>query len=216
MKQLKLFPPIHHAIKFALRGRLLTAICLLAVISPASAHEFGVGKDAYEDFLSGNQAVLADLPVLLGLVAAGLLAAIWKPDGFPMLRLPYIGGVLAGAALGFSALLEPVLPAYAAVVFLGVLGALAPSLTTRAMRGLYFLIGVVLTNAVLSGHTISEVPPAAYLGIFIALNLVVACCARLVFLSLQFFPYGWVTIAWRAGSSWLVAIAIMALALMLR
>ena len=39
--------------------------------TPALAHDFGVGKDAYEDFLSGNQAVLADIPVLLGSIAAG-------------------------------------------------------------------------------------------------------------------------------------------------
>ena len=64
---------------------------------PALAHEFGVGKDAYGDFLSGNQAVLADYPILLGLIAAGLFASIWRLDGFPVLWPTYIAGLVVGA-----------------------------------------------------------------------------------------------------------------------
>ena len=84
------------------------------------------------------------------------------------------------------------------------------------MRGILFVVGVIVTNAVLSGHTISEVPPFAYVGIFFALNVCLSASARLVFLSHQYFPYDWVGIVWRAGSSWLVAIAVMAVALMFR
>ncbi|MCJ8308358.1 MAG: hypothetical protein HRU27_05610 [Rhizobiaceae bacterium] len=188
----------------------------LALISPAWGHEFGVGKDAYADFLSGNEAVLTDVPVLLGIIAAGLLAGIWKLEGFPTLWLSFVIGIIAGAALGFSGWVPPTWPAFLAVIAIGALGAWALPFSTAVMRALFFAIGVLMTNAVLSGHTVSEVPPFAYVGILFALNIGVSACARLVFLSHQYFPYGWVSIVWRAGSSWLVAIAVMALALMLR
>ena len=197
-------------------GLLAAGFCLLALTSPALAHEFGVGKDAYEDFLSGNQAVLADVPVLLGVIAAGLFAGIWKPDGFPSLWLALLAGIAAGAVLGFSALIPPTGPAYGLVIFIGILGALAPPFSLPLMRGLYFVIGMILTNAVLSGHTVAEVPAFAYVGILFALNIGISAIARLVFLSHQALPYGWVAITWRAGSSWLVAIAVMALALLFR
>lgn len=194
----------------------IISLCLLALSGPAFAHEFGVGKDAYADFLSGNEAVLVDVPVLLGLIAAGLLAGTWKPDGFPSIWLSFIVGIFAGAALGFSGLVPPTWPAFLAVIAMGSLAAWARPFSTAMMRGMFFLIGLVLTNAVLSGHTVSEVPPFAYVGILFAFNVGVSAVARLVFLSHQYFPYGWVGIVWRAGSSWLVAIAVMALALMLR
>lgn len=191
-------------------------MCLLAFTSPASGHEFGVGKDAYADFLSGNQAVLVDVPVLLGLIAAGLLVGIWKPNGFPSVWLSFVIGIFAGVALGLSGLVPPTWPAFLAVIFIGALGAWAPPFPLQVMRGMFFAIGLILTNAVLSGHTISEVPPLAYVGIFFALNVGVSACARLVFMSDHYLPYEWVSIVWRAGSSWLVAIAVMAMALMLR
>lgn len=194
----------------------MMGVLLLALTSPAFGHEFGVGKDAYADFLSGNQAVLVDVPVLLGVIAAGLLAGTWRPDAFPSVWLSYIFGIFAGAGLGFSGLVPPTWPAFLAVIVIGALGAWALPFSAKVMRAIFLLIGVFLANAVLSGHTVSEVPASAYVGIFFALNIGVSACARLVFLSHQYLPYGWVSIVWRAGSSWLVAIAVMALALMLK
>ena len=199
-----------------MRRLLVCSLAIFAFSSPALGHEFGVGKDAYADFLSGNQAVFVDLPVLLGVIAAGLLAGIWKPEGFPKLWLSFIAGIVAGAALGFTGLVPPAWPAFVGVIVVGALGAWALPLSTNVMRGIFFVIGMILCNAVLSGHTVSEVPGFAYVGIFFALNLCPSASARLVYLSHQYVPYGWVSIVWRAGSSWLVAIAVMALALMFR
>lgn len=191
-----------------------TALVLLPV--PALAHEFGVGKGAYEDFLSGNQAVLNDFPVLLGVIAAGFFASIWKRDGFPSLWPFYAIGLAAGALLGFSGLVPPVTPAYSVVIALGLLGAAAPDLRIGVTRVMFMLIGIILSNAVLSGHTVSEIPPFAYVGIAFALNISVAVSAGLVSVSREKIPYTWVMIAWRAAMSWLVAITVMAMALMFR
>jgi hypothetical protein len=189
---------------------------LVLVPVPALAHEFGVGKGAYEDFLSGNQAVLNDIPVLLGLIAAGLFASIWKADGFPALWPCYAMGLIIGALLGFSGAVAPVLPVYAAVIAVGLLGAAAPNLRVGVTRGMFLLIGIILANAVLSGHSVSEIPPFAYLGIAFALNIGVAISAGLVSVSLEKIPHSWVMIAWRAAMSWLVAITVMTMALMFR
>ena len=175
-----------------------------------------MGKGAYEDFLSGNQAVLNDIPVLLGLIAAGLFASIWKADGFPALWPCYAMGLIIGALLGFSGAVAPVLPVYAAVIAVGLLGAAAPNLRVGVTRGMFLLIGIILANAVLSGHSVSEIPPFAYLGIAFALNIGVAISAGLVSVSLEKIPHSWVMIAWRAAMSWLVAITVMTMALMFR
>lgn len=200
------------------RFNLCLVVVIVLSVSPVSllAHEFGAGQGAYKDFLSGNRAVLADNTVLLGLVAAGLLSGIWKPDGFPSLWPFYAGGVVAGAAVGFYGMIPPTLPTYVAVIAVGLLGAAAPQIPTGLVRGIFFVIGLVLTNAVLSGHRISEITPFAYVGIAFALNVGVVVPAGLVAVSREKLPYGWVAIAWRAVMSWLVAIAVMAMALMLK
>ena len=104
----------------------------------------------------------------------------------------------------------------ALVIAVGLLGAAAPQIPTGLVRGIFFVIGLVLTNAVLSGHRISEITPFAYVGIAFALNVGVVVPAGLVAVSREKLPYGWVAIAWRAVMSWLVAIAVMAMALMLK
>lgn len=195
---------------------IATTVILAALPAPALAHKFGAGQGAYEDFLSGNRAVFSDMPVLLLLIAAGLFSGIWKPDGFPSLWLFYLGGIVAGAMLGLWGIFPPTLPAYFAVIAVGLLGAAAPNIPTALMRGIFVLIAVVVTNAVLSGHLISEISPFAYVGIAFALNIGVAVSAGLVAISREKLPYNWVTIAWRAAASWLVAIAVMAMVLMLK
>lgn len=195
---------------------LATVIVLSASPAPALAHEFGAGQGAYEDFLTGNRVVLADITVLLGVIAAGLLSGIWKPDGFPSLWSFYVGGVVAGAAVGLWGVIPPTLPAYVAVIAIGLLGAAALQIPTRLMNGIFFVTGLVLTNAVLSGHAISDIPPLAYVGIAFALNVGIAASAGLVAVSREKLPYNWVVIAWRAAMSWLVAIAVMAMVLMIK
>lgn len=188
---------------------------LIMLPAPSSAHEFGVGQGAYEDFLSGNRAVLADVPVLLGMLSAGFFAGIWKPDGFPNLWPFYIIGLILGAFVGFSGAIPPTAPAFAATIGIGLMGAAAFPFPVGIMRGVFALMGIVLANAVLSGHSISEIPLFAYVGVFFALNIGTAVAAGLVSLSQDKLPYGWVKIGWRAGMSWIVAISIMAMVLML-
>ena len=202
----------------AARPLLRLALAALFGLLPAAAfaHDFGVGKGAYEDFLNGNVAVLADVPVLMAVIAAGILAGIWKPEGFPSLWPSFFVGLLVGTVLGFVAAPPASLPTYIAVILIGLLGAAALDLSVGIMRGIFFLIGAVLTNAIFSGHTVSEIPVFAYIGIAVALNFCIAAAARIVMLSRERLQYGWVMIVWRAGMSWFVAIAVMAMTLMLK
>ncbi|MEL6968402.1 MAG: hypothetical protein AAGM04_13570, partial [Pseudomonadota bacterium] len=184
-------------------GRLLfVAGAGLVLTTGASAHDFGVGKNAYEDFLVGNQAIFSDLPVLLGALAAGLLAGIWKADGFPALWLSLIVGLVVGSLVGFFGAPPPLVITYVTIILVGLLGAAALNLPLVPMRGIFFLAGGVFSNAVFSGHTPAEIAPLAYVGIFFAINFLIASTARLVYLTRENLPYTWVPIAWRAGSSW--------------
>jgi hypothetical protein len=198
--------------------RGLVAIAVLGVLLlpfPAYSHAFSIGQTGYQNFLSGNVAVFADIPVLLGLIAAGIFAGIWNMEGFPKLWPFYVAGLVGGLLLGLTGLVPAALPTYCTVVIVGLLAAAAPDFPTWLMRLIYFLIGVVLTNAVITGHTIDSIPIWSYIGIAFALNFGLVIPAGLVVMSRQNLPYGWVLITWRAGSSWLVAIAVMAMVLML-
>lgn len=198
------------------RAFALSSVLFWFYPNGVSAHNFGSGKGAYENFLSGNQAVLADVPILLGLIATGIVVSNWKPDGLPKVWLFFIIGVLAGMALGLSGLLPAIMPTYVTVCLIGLLGAAAPRLPVAGMRLLVGISGVILANAVLSGHTLGEIQPFAYAGILFAINLGLAISAGIVSLSLEKLPYGWVNITWRALLSWIVAISIMAMVLMLK
>lgn len=180
----------------------------------ASAHDFGIGKDGYEDFLIGNLAVFTDTPVILLMLAAAFLISIWKADGLPQVWAFYVLGAILGALLGFAGILPPALPAFIAVIVTGLLGAVALNVSVGLMRALVCLIGIVLGNAILSGHTMNELPLFAYFGLFFALNLGLAIPASIVAITRDKLPYSWVLIVWRAGASWLVAVAVIAMMLM--
>ena len=194
------------------------AAFLIAGLAPdhARSHDFGVGRDGYEDFLFGNLAVLIDTPVVLGMAATGLFVGIWKSDGLPQVWLFYIAGMFGGAVIGLFGIVPLALPAYAAVFLVGLLGAAALDLSLAMVRVIVGLIGMVLANAILSGHSIGEVRPFSYFGIAFALNMGLSFSAALVAISRENLPYGWVLIAWRAAASWLVAISVMAAVLMYR
>lgn len=206
------------------RAIRVSSLCLTLFFihtAPVLAHGFhGVEQTAYQqanqDFVTGILATFYDTPVLLGLIAAGLFSGIWKPDGFPSLWAFYLGGILAGAAIGFWGILPPVEPAYFAAIAIGLLGAAALNIPTNLMRGLFFVLGVVFTNAVFSGYSVWDVPAFAYLGVAFALNLGVAVPVMLVWLTRTKLPYSWVTIAWRANMSWVVAIALMSMVLTMK
>ncbi len=198
--------------------RALTLPSVVCALHPTAAlgHDFGSGKGAYEDFLSGNQAVFADLPIVLGLIATGILVGIWKSHRLPKVWLFFIGGIVVGAALGLWGILPPTPATYVAVCLVGLVGAASPDLPLVTMRIILGLMGMMLANAVLSGHAVGEVPPFAYLGIAFALNLGLAMSAVVVTSSLDRFQFGWVNVTWRALMSWLVAISIMAIVLTLK
>ena len=215
------FPVSHRRTAWAICLCLGTLSVLSASVTPVIAHGFhgadqAVYQQANEDFVTGILATFYDVPVLLGLIAAGLLSGIWKPDGFSSLWPYFLGGNVAGAAVGFSGVIPPSEPAYVAVIAVGLLGAAALSVPNGLMRGLFFALGLVFTNAVFSGYEIWDIPLFAYMGVAFALNLGVAIPAGLVWLSRTKLPYGWVTIAWRANMSWVVAIALMAMVLSMK
>ena len=203
-------------------GLCLAAVSLfLALPVAAIAHGFhgadqAMYQQANEDFVTGMLAAYYDIPVLLGLIAAGLLSGIWKPDGFSSLWPYFLGGIIAGAVVGFWGILPPSEPAYAAAIATGLLGAAAPNVPGGVMRALFLVLGIVLTNAVFSGYEIWDIPLFAYIGVAFSLNLGILLPAGLVWLSHTKLPYGWVMIAWRAKMSWIVAIALMSMVLTMK
>lgn len=199
----------------SLRGLTAFAILIFAWPFTAHAHDFGLGGNAYEDFLSGCQSVLFDVPVVLAVIATGLLAGIWRERSLPLIWLAYLLGAIGGLALGISGILPPVLPALIFIMLAGILGAAALDLSVNQMRMVLFASGLLSANTVLSGHSAAEIPLLSWFGIVFALNIVLAITAGLVTISREKLAYGWVMIGWRAGSSWIVAVAIIMVALVM-
>jgi hypothetical protein len=183
---------------------------------PAFAHDFGLGGGYYADFLAGGAAVLNELPVVISLASAGIFIGLWNRDGFPQVWPPFALGVIAGILLAPLGLLEPVSAAYGLAIALGLLAAAAVRPGMLLMRIIMFLAGLFAALSILAGHAWGEVPVATHAGLFLALNAGLSMATAIVALSLQRFDYPFVPVAFRALASWLVAIAVMAFAFLMR
>lgn len=192
------------------------AILLLAFTRQATAHDFGLGGDAYAEFLSGCAAVLTELPVMIAMIATGILVSLWDREGLPKVWLAFVAGVVGGMLVATAALIEPVTVAYGSAIALGLLAAAAVTPDLKLMRLVLFFAGFLPVAALLSDHEFGTVPLAAYAGILFMTNIVLSASAGLVSIALKNIPFSWVSIAFRALASWLVAIALISFSFLLR
>lgn len=202
------------------RGNLIAGGAVIFLIfwpcSPALAHDFGNAGGNYENFLAGCAAVLYELPVLVALASAGILVSLWDRNGLPRVWLHFALGVTAGFALALTGWPDPLSAAYGPAIALGLLAAAAIRPETWLMRVIMFLAGLFPAAAILGGHEAGSVPFAAYAGMFVTLNAGLSIAAAIVSLALGRLAYSWVPIAFRALASWLVAIAVMSFAFIVR
>lgn len=195
---------------------LAAAITLALASVPAAAHDFGRNSDLYASFVEGGGVVLSDIALLLAMAATGCFVSIRDREGMPKIWLALAAGILAGFAVPLAAFTLPELASFGAAILLGLLAAVALPLPLPAARAILFAAGLTLTVGTLGGHEAGSVPIGAYLGIFFTLNAGVAVAAALVTLARRHFNERVSLIAARALSSWLVAIAVMLLALSFR
>ncbi|MCB1414917.1 MAG: hypothetical protein KDJ64_00730 [Nitratireductor sp.] len=195
---------------------LSAAIAFTLTVAPAAAHDFGRTSDLYASFVEGGGVVLSDIALLLAMAAAGCLTSIWDREGMPKIWPALAAGILAGFAAPLAFFTLPALASLGTAVLLGLLAAAALRLPLSAARAILFAAGLALTVGTLGGHEAGSVPIGAYLGIFFTLNAGVVVAAALVTLARRHFNERVALIAARALSSWLVAIAVMLLALSFR
>jgi hypothetical protein len=193
----------------------LSGLVLVLASFPASAHEFELGGDAYDDFLAGGAAVLNDLPVLLALMSTGILISLWKRQGLPLVWPAFLVSVIGGFVLAGLIPVDPVPLLYGAAIISGLLAVSAVRGTRPVMAGIVFGAGLMTGWGILAGHDLGELPSGVYAGLFALFNLVLAASAALATAVLTRLPGRWTEIALRALASWLTAIAIMSLAFVL-
>ena len=195
---------------------LCAALALTLAAIPAAAHDFGRNSDLYASFVEGGGVVLSDIALLLAMAAAGCLTSIWDREGMPKIWLALAAGILAGFVAPLALFTLPELASLGATILLGLLAAAALPLPLSAARVILFIAGLALTVGTLGGHEAGSVPIGAYIGIFFTLNAGVAVAAALITLARRHFNERVALIATRGLSSWLVAIAVMLLALSFR
>ncbi len=186
---------------------------LLSAGGSARAHSFSNDSGFYQDFVSGNEAVFLDLRVATGLLAAGLLFALWDTEGLVKVWLGFLIGNLSGLAAIAAGGPDPFYIQFALTILAGLAAAAAISLSVHWMRALALSVGAVSVLTILLGHELGDVPVAFMLGNVFGLNVLLAITAGIVSYSLQRLPYAWVRIAWRSIAAWLVAVAMMTFAL---
>ena len=182
----------------------------------AHAHDFGAGSDTYGVFLSGCTAVLAELPVMIALLSTGILVSLWDREGLPKVWPGFLAGVAGGMLLALADVVDPVGIAYGAAMALGLLAVAAVKPGIPLMLGILFIAGLLPIAALLAGHEIGTVPVAAYAGILATANFVLAASAGITAIMLERLPYGWVSVAFRALASWMVAIALISFTFLMR
>ena len=194
----------------------LPALAFLFSAIPAKAHDFGSGGSFYTDFLTGFETAMTELPVLLLLGATGILVSLWDKEGLPKVWLAFAIGVITGLILPLFVPVHPVYFGYGGAMAAGLVAAAAIKPDIQWMRVILFVAGLLPASAILADHEWGSVPTFVYVGIFFMLNLGLAVSAGIVSQGLERLAYGWTSIVFRALASWLVAIALMSLAFLLR
>ena len=192
------------------------ALAFTAMAAPAAAHDFGRNSDLYASFVEGGGVVLSDIALLLAMAATGCFVSIRDREGMPKIWLVMAAGILAGFVAPLAFFTLPALASLGTAILLGLLAAAALPFPLSVARAILFAAGLALSAGTLGGHEAGSVPIGAYLGIFFTLNAGVAVAAALVTLSRRHFNERVTLIAARAFSSWIVAIAVMLLALSFR
>ncbi len=164
-------------------------------------------------FSAGFVEPLASPPVVLVILAAALAAAIWRGDALLRLWATLAAGTVAGAAIAFTDIVNPLLAAFTGVILLGLLGALGSPVSVQAMRVTATLAGAVLAVSALGWHAWAMAPATSYTGTLVALNAGFAIACGVLGLLATAVKAPWMPFALRAVSSWLVAIALMMAAL---
>ena len=196
-----------------MRARLpLAALAIIGLATPALAHSFLPEGGFYDRFIEGALVVLAYPATLLPLVAAGLLASLWHPDGLLRIWPVMIAGQAVG--VGVAALVGTwVLPVMmGAGVTVATLAALLPSHSALIVYVAAAITGLLALAVSLEGHGLFELPLAIHLGIFVAANVAVALGAGLPGATLEGNDKAWVRIAWRVAASWIAAVLVLYLA----
>ena len=193
--------------------RRAAAFAAAALASPARAHSFDPGADPWGQIIGAALVPLSDPALLLVLLPLGVTLGIWRTDGLPRVWPALAGGLAAGAVAAPLAGLW--------IAFAAVLTGLASALLGAAARDwpLWFMAaaaaatGLVAGMAALEGHPAGGLPATIYLGILSGALLAVAAPFLIVATSRDVIGAPWLTIGWRAVSSWLAAIALLVAAL---
>ena len=183
----------------------------------ACAHAFRTGTDAYEQFVEGAYVALFAPPIILPLVALGVLVGLWRPsDGMPRVWPTF----LAAQAIGLFA--APALPPGIAVAALAVgasVGAVAALLSHpphALVLSLAALVGALTSGVGFQGHALLELAIPVQLGLLSGANLGVSFPAGVAAFSLSRIDKPWLGIGWRILASWTAAIMSITLAFELR
>lgn len=180
----------------------------------AHSHDFGKDNDLYARFAEGAGVVFNDVPLLLATIALGIFVSLWRREGFPVIWAFLAAGIAGGLLLPMEPFQVPELASLPAAILLGLAGAAALDTSAVWMRAMGLVAGILLAIGALGGHAPGSVPLGAYFGIFFGLNLVTAGSAMATSIALGEANAPVPRIAMRALASWLVAIAVMMLALL--
>ncbi len=192
--------------------RASAALAIILFAGPAQAHTFLPEGGFYDRFIEGNLVVLAYPATLLPLIALGLMASLWDPEGllrvWPSLLLGQLVGIGLATMVG-SAIVIGLLSAGAVVA---IFAALLNAHKDIEVHLAAFAIGTLAVATSLEGHGFFELPVAIYIGILFATNLTVAVSSALPRVTMERNDAAWLRIFWRVVASWIGAILILYLA----
>ena len=168
---------------------------------------------AYFEFLVGFEATLNRVPVLLLMIVTGLMIGLRPADTLQRIWPVVPTGLTVGCTIGTFVWIPAITPAYGAVIMAGLLIAASPEIGIRTLCVIVIALTSLMPNSMLSGYYWWEIPPFVYLGVAMASVLGMSVVYLIVRLSMAWLPDRWISIAWRALASWVVAIAILMIAL---
>ncbi|QJD71994.1 hypothetical protein [Marinobacterium sp. LSUCC0821] len=198
-----------------LRFRSLLMLLVLLWQPAALAHSFGAGTDAFVSFLNAVSIFVSDPILLLPSISLGILAAAYKTRGlvdiWPWLFGSHLVGFLTASLVGDWV--------NSILLVVGLAVATIAALVSKPAKILVISSGVitgVLTMLVsLQGHAWHELSMSVYVGLFAGASMGVVISSGIAEVALEKLPEKVSKIALRVAASWLAAIQLLAVMLLI-
>ncbi|MEM9277442.1 MAG: hypothetical protein AAGA76_02590 [Pseudomonadota bacterium] len=194
---------------------MLAAGFVALTSSKAHAHGGNHFQHAFDDFFYGFEATFSFASAILPTLATGLFAGTRPTFSLTWTAGFLLVGFLLGVLVAPFGWIPTDMTAYVATILIGLIVAASPNIERWLSGTLIVGTTAITANVMFSGYDWLVIPLFSYLGVGTAILLGSMTTCLVIQLVIASVRYDWIVIAWRAIASWIVAVSILMIALLI-